>query len=144
MGLTGVRGIGDTGLRGSTGLTPIVVFGSEFGYAVSEAESSTTSTTYTQKVTYSASLIGGTYYISWYAEDKLSSTNADVRVRVQVDNLTTIAESLIEPKSKDSWFPFGGFWVGYLLSGTHTIDMDYAAESGTASIRKARISIWLS
>jgi hypothetical protein len=122
-----------------------VVFGAEFDYEESLAESTTTGA-WTQKLRLTtASLPVGTYRIGWSCELRGSSNiYQDVRVRVQVNDATTLAQGNIEPKDVNSYYPVGG--MSYHTVATPTtlnIDMDYGREgSQTARIRNARLEIW--
>ena len=122
-------------------------FGSEFQQASSDAQSTTTSTTFQQKLRMTTgSLPSGTYRIAWYYEYHLTSTSYDQRGRVQINDTITIQE--IREESQDSgsdqWYPCGGFYY-HTGSGVLNIDIDFcrsSSEGGTAYIRNARLEIW--
>ena len=121
-------------------------FGAWYGWNSSEAESSTTSTTYVNKVTYTTSTIPAGYYrIGWQFEWRRGSTTNDFRARVQIDNTTDIMEMNEESKDSNSWHPAAGFDIVQLTAGTHTIDIDFAGETtgSTSYIRRARIEFWM-
>ena len=120
------------------------VFGSERGYAASEGESSTTSTSPVEKVSLTKTgLTSGQYHIEWSAEfERISDKNSEFNARVQINDTTTIAE-IYDEKAKNGWAPMAGMYEG-TLSGDVDIDMDYWDSDGAdgVGIRRARISIW--
>jgi hypothetical protein len=133
---------------GGSGVATItMIFGQFFSQTSSDGESTTTSTTYQQKLrlTYNAPS-NATYRIGWYAELNEPETgifsNRLCLGRVQVDDTTTLAEVQVGA-TRDIWEVFSGFALVALTSGNHDIDIDYASnESGTVGIRRARIEVW--
>lgn len=123
------------------------IFGSEFQQASSDTQSTTTSTTFQQKLRLTTgTLPSGTYRIAWYYEYHISSTTYDFEGRVQIGDSTTIHEIREEAQDAgtDQWEPCGGFYY-HTGSGVLNIDLDYcrsSASGGTAYIRKARLEIW--
>jgi len=128
-----------------TNLLAQKVFGNNFQYGESLGESTTTAA-WTQKLRMTTpSLPAGTYRIGWSCELRCrSSISADVLVRVQVDDSTTLASGNVESKDTRTYYPFGG--TSYYVLGTGAalnIDMDFGSEGGkTAVIRNARLEIW--
>ena len=121
-------------------------FGSWYGWNNSDAQSTTTSTTYINKLTYTTPTIPAGYYrIGWQFEWRRNSTTNDFRARVQVDNTTNIMEMHEESKDPNSWHPASGFDIIQLTAGSHTIDIDFAGETtgSTSYIRRARIEFWM-
>jgi len=121
-------------------------FGAWYGWNSSEAESSTTSTTYVNKLTYTTPTIPAGYYrIGYQFEWRRNTASNDFRGRVQIDNTSTIMEFNEESKDGTSWHPAAGFDIVQLTAGTHTIDIDYAGETtgNTSYIRRARIEFWM-
>lgn len=121
-------------------------FGTYFQNAASEGSSTTTSTTFQQKVTMTTpSLPSGDYRIGWYFEWQHTDTSTDFRARVRLNNTTNLMEQQEEPQDggTDQWRPTSGYMV-QTLSGANTIDLDYSrvGGSGTAGIRRARLEIW--
>lgn len=122
-------------------------------YDASETVSSTTSTSYIQKVRLTLSnIVAGTYVIWYSAELRNSSTTRPSAMRVQVDDATTICEARTARDDGDSstvdeeddWQAISGHVRLALTSGAHTIDLDYKrTRTGTASIRRARIFVML-
>jgi hypothetical protein len=125
-------------------LTNLPVYGTQAQQANNDAQSTTTSGTYQQKLRVTTpSLPAGTYRIGFYYEWGKSNL-ADFASRVQVNDTTTIMEGLEEAvdAGADQYFPRGGFGY-YTGSGVLNIDLDYHANgSGTARIRRARLEIW--
>lgn len=120
------------------------IYGSNFQQGSSDAQSTTTSGTYQQKLRVTtASLPIGTYRIGWFYEWG-KSTLTDVAVRVQVNDTTTVLDGYEEAADggADQYYPRGGFGY-YTGSGVLNLDLDYHANAtGTARIRKARLEIW--
>lgn len=123
------------------------VFGTEFQQASSDSESSTTSTTFAQKLRMTtSSLPSGTFRIAWYYEWKHTNTNHDFIGQVQINDTITIMEHQEESQDSgdDQYHNLGGFY--YLIgSGILNVDIDYSRSSssgGTSYIRRARLEIW--
>lgn len=113
-------------------------------YAEDEVTSSTTSTSWTEKITLSQSLEASDYLIFWYYEWQYSQKNKYFRCRVQIDDTTTISEQYESPANTSNWSPVSGTKRVSLAVGSHTIDIDYcSSKSGkTAYIRRVRIELW--
>jgi len=123
------------------------VYGSEVQYNSSESYSSTTSTSWQQKLRLTtSSLPSGVYKIEWYYEWGYSSTSRDFKGRVQINDSTTIMEHREEPQDSgsDQYRPLCGFYYAESLSGVKNIDLDYCSGSSgyTSRIRRARLSIF--
>jgi hypothetical protein len=123
------------------------VFGSEYMFAESLGESSTTSPTYQNKVTLSTGLIpAGTYRIGWSYLYRLNTASRDFGARVQVDNTTTVWEARVETKDagSDQRVSASGFYHIALTNATHIIDLDYRSANGTntAYIYTAVLEFW--
>ncbi len=121
------------------------VFGTWYGWSSSESESSTTSTSWQQKLTYPlTNVLAGNYRIGFQFEWRRNAANNDFTARVQVDNTTTVANLNIENKDSNSWNLAHGFYVATLTAGNHFIDIDYAGENtdNTSFIRAARIECY--
>ena len=118
-------------------------FGAKFSPAESDAEDSTTESTYQEKLSLTSETlkIGNTYVVFWYCEVKANLQNKIVGVRVQIDD--TINELEVEHEGNE-WVPISGFALYAVTgAGTHQIDIDYKAIDGTGYIRKARLLGWL-
>jgi len=134
-------------------LTGLPVFGTEDDASESDGESTTTSTSFQNKLTLTtASLPIGTYRIGWYAEIKSNDgTNDGCEGQVDLDAGTILAQ--VESMNADPggisggdghWLPMSGMKrVAFGSAATHTIEIDFRqTSSNTARIRRARIEIW--
>ena len=123
-----------------------ILFGANYQTASSETDSSTTSTTYQQKLRMTTlSLPSGTYRIGWYYEAQHRDDRDDFMGRVQINDTTTLMEHQLESKDNgsDQWCPVSGFYY-HTGSGVLNIDIDYASSvnAKTSVIRRARLEIW--
>ena len=122
------------------------VFGTEYQYTSSDAESSTSADTPQQKVRLTTpSLPNGSYHIEWGYEFNIDDNkNSDFNAQVQINDTTTIAEQGNDTAWKTDvvWIAQSGFYDA-VLSGVLDIDIDFW-DSGAAgvSIRRARLVIW--
>lgn len=115
----------------------------EVNYNAEEGESTTTSTSWQQKVSLTTpSLPAGTYMVHWYAEVKHSNSTMNEYSEVRCRANDTIELGFC------AWaFPvyddFGGFRVVELGAGVQTLDIDFRMQGdGTAYIRRARLMMW--
>lgn len=112
----------------------------------SEAESSTTSSSFQQKlrVTFTATS-GVRYLIMWYFELG-KAADEDCEGRVQLNDTTTICTPYFKnlPYATRYNDGCGGFYLSSSLSGTVNVDADYRAAygAGSAYIRAARLSVY--
>lgn len=111
-------------------------------YAETEAESSTRSTSYQDKVVLNFTpTAAGPYLIVGTAELKGSSTSYSVLMRVTVDGVSC-AETIAEPEESGIWFQhFAVHEIVNLTANSHTIKIQYRSESSLcyAYARRARI-----
>lgn len=120
------------------------IFGTEFQQAVSDAVSTSNSTTYVNKLTMTTtSLPLGTYRVSWRAETQSAATNNSVDARIQLNATTDLGSRIQEAQDVRDWYNFSGF-VYLSLSGINTFNMDYRSNPAASnmSIRRARIELW--
>lgn len=120
------------------------VFGGNFQQASNDAESSTTSSTFQQKLRMTTpSLPSGTYRIGYSVEGRCNSTYVALALRVQINDTTTIGEALVESQDVSNYDVYSGFYY-YTGSGVLNIDLDYRSSSGgtTSFTRRARLEIW--
>lgn len=119
------------------------VFGSQNQDAEDETTSSTTSSTYQNKLNLTTGVLpAGRYRIGWYCEGAQSTTSDRFQMRVQIDDSDTLGQTMEETADTDDWMPHGGYAYRN-LSGSISIDMDWREQAGgTASIRRARLEIW--
>jgi hypothetical protein len=123
------------------------IFGNQAIETSSEDTSTTTSTTYQQKLRLSISDIPeGKYRIGWFYEWSMSSSNFRFFGRVQLDDSTDLSEIQIRPSesSWEHWHSTSGFKYESLSSGNHTIDIDFKSTHfrKTAGIRRVRLEFW--
>ena len=122
------------------------VFGSEYNAETSESQSSTTSTSWQNKIDFDVDVPAGNYILHWYSEIRMNSTSYSVVARVEMDGHSEppyIGYMEVEPQDTDNWYVFSGHKV-LSLNGTHDIDLDYCriGSGGTAYIRKGRFTLW--
>lgn len=119
------------------------VFGSDYNYESSEGTSSTTSTTWQNKLDFDVDVAAGTYMLQWYAEVRSENTSTSVQAQVEVTGGSVVASIDIEPQDTDNYYPFGGM-VEVDLDGVHDIDMDFRrfGSFDTVYIRRARLTVW--
>lgn len=123
------------------------VRGSRQQDAASESQSSTSSTSFVQKVTLTTpSIPAGRYRVGWHYEWNYASAANDALVQVQVDDTTILMEMCQEPADAgtDQWNNKSGFGYVDLTEATHFIDLDYRAGNALYSIaiRRARLEFW--
>lgn len=109
---------------------------------VSEAESTDTIGTFTQKLLHSFTPpIAGDYKIEYNFEVTHSVGNGETEVQVDFDAGTIIAFTHEEPEDGDDYQLHSGFDIQTLTAAAHTVEVDFrrASASGTAKIRRARI-----
>jgi len=122
------------------------VFGDEppfVFYAESEAESSTTSTSYQPKISLTFTAENADYLIEWYAEIKSANAGTHIDTRVQ-EGANVYHEADWKPDGGvDGYGTVSGFRRVTHTSGSKTIDLEYASStsSKTVYIRRARIKV---
>lgn len=132
---------------GVANVEDIDVYGSYVAQASSDALSTTTSTTYQQKLRLTtATLIAGTYRIGWMYDWQITSTNSSFNGRVQLNDTTTLMDHLEETQDAATGqrHQVSGFAYVTLTAATHTIDIVYRTSNSaaTARIQNARLEIW--
>lgn len=118
------------------------VFGTEYHYAESLSESSTTSTNYQEKVELViANLSAGTYRVGWSSGMRSSSGAKSYAARCLLDDTTDLG---YVQNYNPEYMVFAGFASVTLTSGSHVVCLEYKAvqESMTVYMRNARIEIW--
>ena len=124
-----------------------IIFGNNFQEASDDTVSSTTSTTFQQKLRLTTATIPvGTYRIGWYYEWNFSSVANDFRGRIEINDTATVMEHQQEPKDTgiNQSHPCSGYaYVEIPSENSYFIDLDYCSSGGgTAYIRRARLEIW--
>ena len=115
------------------------VFGSEFQEESSEGESSTTSSSYQQKLRLTTgSLPSGVYRIGWYAE--IDGQTDPMDMQVELNDTDQIGFNDYDSSLSD-YINCSGFYID-TLSGVNTVDIDWREGGGEGLIRRARLEIW--
>lgn len=111
----------------------------------SESESSTTSSSFQQKLSVTFTATSGIRYVIFYSMEIGKAADEDVEGRMQLNDTTTIAQPYYKnpPYATRYAGVEGGHYVSDSLSGTINVDMDWrnAYGSGAAYIRRARIVV---
>lgn len=129
------------------------IFGTEFQYAESLPVSTTTSTSFQNKLTLTTTnLPFGTYRLEWSFGWNHNSSEADFEARLQDNNFNVGEIHKQEPKDAAGSFGSTGTSQRYyatrvrylVLSGVHTFDLDYRTDNSerASSIWEASISLW--
>lgn len=121
------------------------VFGSWYGWGIDDSQSSTNSTSWQTKITYTSSTIPDGYYrIGYSFEWRRNTTRNDFKGRVLLDGTTTIMNINIEAKDANSWHIASGHSIVNLTNNTHTVSIQYSGETtgNTSYIRRAHIEFW--
>ena len=143
---------GPQGIQGIQGLpgadwTGAAIFGTEFYETSDETESSTTSTTYQQKLRLNVTNVpAGKYRLGWSYEWQHRNTSNDFRGRVQMNDSTTLMEHQQESQDagSDQYIPTNWFTYLDLTAGSYFFDIDYNSSSNgrTSGIRRAKLEFW--
>jgi len=115
-----------------------------FEYAESNGGSTTTATTWQEKVALNWNALDADYLIEWAAEVRVQNTNRRIGVRCRADDSTLINSIFINPsQTSGDWGPVSGFTKLTLLTGAHKIDIDFRSSNDGAlvRIRNARIKV---
>lgn len=123
---------------------PVTVFGQEYQYTEDLTESSTSSTSFQNKLTMvTPTLPVGNYKISATASVTNDSGDKPVIVRATVDGVPT-SESSYAPKFEDEFLFKTFFTVAALTNASHTFGIDYrsTSEGGNAKIKQTRIELF--
>ena len=120
-------------------------FGTEYQKAESLGISSTTSTTYIEKLKLTTpSLPAGNYRIAWSYQISSDKQTTAVHVKIEHDDTTVVQETGYAQENLE-YQDHSGFAEITLGAGVHDIDMDFRTDSGAgtgANIKDARLEIW--
>jgi hypothetical protein len=119
-----------------------VIFGTEYKYAEDNSESSTSSTSYIQKLRLTTdSVPAGDYRVGWSMDAKTSNKNKTVEFKIEVDDTTVLDE---DSTDLNNYTHHSGFDKITLASGVHTIDVDMKRTDSPAScyVRNVRLEFW--
>lgn len=126
-------------------------FGQNYTQAVSEAESTTTATTYQNKLSVVLPAITGTMVVQWYIEHYGSVKDKDYWLRVRnVTDAVDLAEiaqrgqthmGAVNTCTEKGWHGTG---FVTLAGASKTINLEYKTNVGdlTAKVRRARFAAW--
>lgn len=121
----------------------IPLYGNEYQFVESSVESSTTSTSYINKLRLiTSSLYGGNYHIGWMYKCRCSLSDKNI-IRVNLDNTTILSE--VQYLSKDNNnIQSSGFKNIKISSGIHIIDIDFHRKDsiGFVSISNTSLSLF--
>ena len=123
------------------------LFGDNFFYTTSISISSTNSTTFIEKLKLTASGIPeGSYRVGWSFEWRMSKQNESFTYRVQLDDSINLGTNTKSPFVDVNEYQLiaNFYYMPVLVSGTHTIDVDFhSSNSGaTAYIQNVKIEFW--
>ena len=126
---------------------PSGLFGGENAFAASDAESSTNSITFVEKLSVITEAVpSGTYRIGFTWEWRHSKSNTNFLAEVQIDDTIDIYSFDSSPiVDVNTWRPVTGFHHEEALSsGVHNVDVDFASSSAgsTSYIRNVEIEFW--
>ena len=118
------------------------VFGGNYAYAATEAESTTTSQSWQTKVTLSATLPAGNYRIGFTAAMKTSVSGKEAQARLRYGNSST--EVSVVSTASTVYGADGAFAQIALTADTYAFTLEYNCGQSqmTAYCRRARIEIW--
>jgi hypothetical protein len=119
----------------------------QFHYIEDSTESSTSSTSWVEKMRLTASGIPeGSYRIGWTFQWRHSKSNTQFNAQITVDDTAQIFLYLASPYVDVLyWQPVTGFYYyDVLTSGTHYIDLDYLSSSAgsTSYIKECKMEFW--
>ncbi len=138
-GATGAQGA--TGPQGAQGPAGVDAEDGIYEFALADSESSTTTTAYQNKLTFTTSnLESGDYVLRWYYELKGGGDSHGRVVSIADNVVTEYGFSSIDSSTND-YNAAGGFFPFSSISGVHTFYIQYKSNSRTAYIRNARLSI---
>jgi len=122
----------------------VPVFGSEYQYISDETESTTTSTTFQNKLTLTTPLIPAGFYkadITFEVTNESGDKPVVTEITLNGDQLN---ESLYAPKFEDEYLLTTSFAAQNLTNDVQVIELNYrsTSEGGTAKIRNARLELF--
>lgn len=125
----------------------VSVYGTQHTEVESLGESTTTSTTFQNKLTLTTpSVPAGRYRVGWSFTWRYSNGSNDLRARILEDGSTTRWEMRQEPQDtgSDQQHPADGFAYINLTAGVHNFNLEYCGSTGgsTAGISQARLEFW--
>jgi hypothetical protein len=120
-----------------------VIFGGQVTNVYSSEGSSTTSTTFQDKLSLTTSSMAGVYRLGYSMEYNASQSNRAVEVRVYNSTDDVIINlNNMQTNSSTNWFTLSGFYYLTIVSSSKTIKLQYRYVTGTCVVREARLEIW--
>jgi hypothetical protein len=121
------------------------VFGYDFQQVASEGDSTTTSSTFQDKVSLVSPALTGTYRVAFYCESSCFLANRSVQLRLY--NSTDATELCLDEQRPSLSALFGsssGFQFVTFTGSSKTFKVQYASSNGATqvTIRRARIEFW--
>jgi len=118
-------------------------FGNELHDVESEALSTTTSTTFQQKLRMTTASLPLGKYILIYSMEYAVDT-ADAEVQLEQNDTTQLGVNQTDGSLDDKFLTFGDHKILDAISGIHTFDLDFKAMTGapTVSVQRARLTLW--
>jgi pectin methylesterase-like acyl-CoA thioesterase len=122
-----------------------IIFGANFQTAVDETTTSTTSSSYQDKVTMTTPALTGTYRVSFYCEVATGSSNT--RSLARLYNVTDATELCLHDSRDSAGSLFQGklgFQYVTFAGVAKVFKIQFASQAGVATIscRRARIELW--
>jgi len=114
-------------------------------YGSSDASATTTSATYATRTTLTFTApVAGNYTVHWSCEVTSDGATNENRIQLILDSATTFAGPIEGPRllaGGGDWVTYSGIYQTNLTAASHNIVMQFATNSGTMSIRNARIFV---
>jgi hypothetical protein len=125
-------------------------YGVGFYYSeADETEMSTNSTSWTNRLTLTASGVeAGKYRLGWYYEYRLNKAGKTLSVRISLndDHVNLLHDVNLSMIQTTNYVSSSGFYHDTLVSGTYHIDLDWMIDSAqggtTAYLRRVRLEFW--
>ena len=120
------------------------IFGSEYQFESSESVSSTSSTSFKNKLTLTTPIIPAGFYKADVTFEVTNSSGDKPVVTETTLNGNQLNESLYAPKFENEYLLTTSFAAQELTNAVQVIELNYrsTSEGGTAKIRKARIELF--
>ena len=117
-------------------------FGKNSNYASSDETSSTSLTTYQDKVSITTPAISGVVRVG-YSMEYNGDTPGDIQVRLyNSTDANEVAENSQETNNANNWFSFSGFYYITLTGGSRIFTLQYKAGTSNCLVRNARLEVW--
>ncbi len=120
------------------------VFGQDWQTAADEGESTTTSTSFQDKLSMTTPALTGTYRVAFYCEISPSTANRLQEARLyNSTNATELCIGITRPSATSVYMPIYGFQLVTFSGAAKTFLVQYRSPQGvTVAIRRARMELW--